>query len=97
MLMLFACLATFLLASSKEARLCWDIEGGGLLVMVGSGSSVDRGPIFDKAAVMVAMKKRRLKQEPIRKQLPIETRRSLLEIEVQSYQQSYWPQRRSWP
>lgn len=54
--MLFACLATFLLASSKEDTLGWDMAGGGLLVMVGSGSSVDRGPIFDKAAVMVAIK-----------------------------------------
>lgn len=63
MLMLFACLVTFLLASSKEDKLVWDKEGGGLLVMVGSGSSVDRGPIFDKAAVMVAMKRGQLNQE----------------------------------
>lgn len=61
--MLFACLVTFLLASSKEDKLVWDKEGGGLLVMVGSGSSVDRGPIFDKAAVMVAMKRGQLNQE----------------------------------
>lgn len=60
--MLFACLATFLLASSKEDTLGWDTAGGGLLVMVGSGSSDDRGPIFDKAAVMVAMKRERLNQ-----------------------------------
>lgn len=78
--MLFACLATFLLASSKEDTLGWDTAGGGLLVMVGSGSSVDRGPIFDKAAVMVAMKRERLKQEPIKKQLLIWARSSLLEI-----------------
>lgn len=71
MLMLFACLATFLLASSNEDTIGWDMAGGGLLVMEGSGSSVDRGPILDKAAVMVAMKLKRLKQEPIRKQLII--------------------------
>lgn len=80
MLMLFACLATFLLASSKKDALGWDRAGGGLFVMVGSGSSVDRGPIFDKAAVMVAMKRRRLNQEPIKKQLLIWARSSLLVI-----------------
>lgn len=56
MLMLFACLTTILLASSREDTIGWDMAGGGLLVMEGSGSSVDRGPILDKAAVMVAMK-----------------------------------------
>lgn len=69
MLMLFACLVTFLLASSKEDTLAWDMARGGLLVIVGSGSSVERGPIFDKAAVMVAMRRERLNQEPIKKQL----------------------------
>lgn len=56
MLMLFACLATILLASSREDTIGWDMAEGGLLVMEGSGSSVDRGPILDKAAVMVAIK-----------------------------------------
>lgn len=69
MLMLFACLATILLASSREDTIVWDMAGGGLLVMEGSGSSVDRGPILDNAAVMVAMKWERSKQEPIRKQV----------------------------
>lgn len=54
--MLFACLVTILLASSREDTIGWDMAEGGLLVMEGSGNSVDREPIFDKAAVMVAMK-----------------------------------------
>lgn len=66
--MLFACLTTFLLASSKEDALIWDVVGG-LLVMEGSGSSVDRGPIFDKAAVMVAMNRDSVTKEPIKKQV----------------------------
>lgn len=48
--MLFACLTIILLASSREDAI---MAGGGLLVMEGSA---DREPIFDKAAVMVAMK-----------------------------------------
>lgn len=76
MLMLFACLAIFRLASSNEDTIGWDMAGGGLLVMEGSESSVDRGPILDKAAVMVAMKRKRLKQKPIRKQLIIWARHS---------------------
>lgn len=82
--MLFACLATFLLASSKEARHGWEMAEGGLLVMVGSGNSVDRGPIFDRAAVMVAMKRERLKQEPMTMHLLIWARSSLLEIKPHS-------------
>jgi len=52
MLMLLACLATFLLTSSR-AVLGWEETDGGLLVMDGSGSSEDM-PMLDKAAVMVA-------------------------------------------
>lgn len=63
MLMLFACLAIFLLASSKIDAFGWDTAGGGLFVMEGSGSRVDRGPILDKAAVMVAMEGEREGEE----------------------------------
>ena len=52
--MLLACFATFLFTSSKAEILGWVGTGGGLLVMEGSGSSEDRVPMLDKAAVMVA-------------------------------------------
>lgn len=60
--MLFACLAIFLLASSKEDAFGWDMAEGGLFVMEGSGSRVERGPILDKAAVMVAMEGERWRE-----------------------------------
>lgn len=57
MLMLFACLATFLFTSSMVAMLGWGGPGGGLLVMLGSGAiccmeAID--PILARAAVIVA-------------------------------------------
>lgn len=57
MLMLFACFATFLFTSSKAEMVGWERREGGLLVMEGSGSSVDRASMFDRAAVKVAIKK----------------------------------------
>lgn len=55
--MLLACFATFLFSSSKAATLGWAGAAGGLLVMEGSGSSEDRVPMLDKAAVIVAVKR----------------------------------------
>lgn len=55
--MLFACFTTFLFTSSKAEMFGCSWTGGGLLVMEDSGSSEDRVPMLDKAAVMVAIKK----------------------------------------
>lgn len=60
MLMLLACLATFFFISSNAAlMLLLRFAPGGLLVMVGSGSSEDKVLMLDKAAVMVAAKAKR--------------------------------------
>lgn len=59
MLMLFACFATFLFASSKVAMLGWVAAGEGLCVIDGSGSSEDKVPMLDKAAVTVATSEKR--------------------------------------
>ena len=58
MLMLLACFATFLFTSSRAVMLGCAAAGGGLLVMEGSDSSEDKVPMFDKAAVMVAVRDR---------------------------------------
>lgn len=63
MLMLFACFATFLFTSSKAEMFGWPGAADILLIMEGSGSSEDRLPMFDKAAVMVAVKTRKTRRE----------------------------------
>lgn len=55
MLILFALFDTFLFTSSRTQTSGWASTEGGLLVTESSGSSEDREPVLDKAAVMVAI------------------------------------------